>query len=351
MDTDDDPFAMELNTALVRDRGIARAGLFRYDGDSVVSLVIDHCVADGHLTMTLLSKLLGYYTAATEGRSPHPVAGRGLEPSLDARFDGRYGAAEQLPAILERFTPAALPTPALGRPAPTSRYGVGHLHLDRVATTALKHQARSRGGTVGALLSGTVAAELSTMIHGPFLIAFPVDLRSRVQPRLRPDTELLSIGMLVAEVDPTEPVDSAELGRRISAQLTAGLDNALPQKGIVALKAPDAIPPQAHAAMLISNLGVVEAPPLPTGTELRSIRFGTTHPHPSPLLFASTTDGRLELDLVYDRTYFTDEQMTRLADGIHQRLTQFTGAPTLSTLAGTAAEHVAPTKPLDTKRL
>ncbi|MGY2062882.1 hypothetical protein ACW9HQ_49025, partial [Nocardia gipuzkoensis] len=66
----------------------------------------------------------------------------------------------------------------------------------------------------------------------------------------------------------------------------------------------------------ISNLGELDPPTLPAGTELRSIRFGTSVPAPFPILFAATTDGHLGLEIVYDRTYFTDEQMTELAADI-----------------------------------
>jgi hypothetical protein len=42
--------------------------------------------------------------------------------------------------------------------------------------------------------------------------------------------------------------------------------------------------------------------------------------HESPLIFVSTTSGLLTLDLVYNRSFLTDQQMTDLADGIESTL-------------------------------
>ncbi|MCM6773579.1 hypothetical protein NDR87_08865 [Nocardia sp. CDC159] len=320
VDVDADPFVLELNTPLHRDRGLARAGLFHHHGENVVSLVIDHAVADGRLVTTLLRRLLDYYTAATEARTPNPARGTGLEPALEDRLAEQYGT-DQVPVAPALVSGAKLPTPARG-PIPVQRFGVGHLALDRLATTAVTRRARAAGVSVHALLSGTVAAALSATVDGPIVLSFPIDLRPRLRPPLRPDAQLLAIGTVYAVIRPTASDDVTDLGRRIATQLTASLDLALPQRSL--------LQPQPLGAstlptdtMSVSNMGLLDPPTLPTGLELRSLRFGTAVPQPTPILFAATTNGRLELDLTYDRTYFTDEQMTALTDGLHGRLTRF----------------------------
>ncbi|MFG1791233.1 hypothetical protein [Nocardia sp. NPDC049149] len=323
VDTDDDPFTLELNTVLAHEREVARAALFRHAGDSVVSLAIHHSVADGRLTTTLLHTLLGYYTAAAEGRAPTQVRGRGLQPSLDELLAG-HQSTEEFPASPSQLTPALLPTLALGLPVPAQRFGVGQLSMDRRTTTALKRQAHANNITVTGLLSGTAAAALSVVVDGTISITFLVDLRSRLQPPLRPDDELLAIGYAMAVVS-TAQADSVEYAREIATQLKASVDQGLPQRLILALNTEPDQPTPGMASMAVSNLGLLDTPPLPTGAELRSVRFGTTVPQPSPFLFASTTDGQLELDLVYDRTYFTDEQMAQFVTGIRTGLAQFTG--------------------------
>ncbi|MBF6327701.1 phthiocerol/phthiodiolone dimycocerosyl transferase family protein [Nocardia transvalensis] len=319
---DDDPFTLELNTPVPREHELARAGVFRDGGDGVVSLAIDHSAADGRLTTTLLRKLLGYYAALAEGQVPNPAPGHGLESPLEARLDARYGTEEDFGAP-EQIAPAMLPTPALGRPVPAQRFGVGHLSQGRRATTALTQRARADGLTMNGLLSGIVATALSDVVDGPIAFMFPVDLRSRLRPALRPDAQLLSVGPIHTVVATTEQPDAIDLGRQITTQVRTAIDEALPQKSILAMKARDRSGPETLPSMTISNLGRLDTPPLPPGAGLRAVRFGTTFPQPSPILFASSTDGRLDLDLVYDRTYFTDEQMTGLTAGIQAGLERF----------------------------
>ncbi len=318
VDADDDPFALELNTPMDRERELARAGLFRHNGDSVVSLAVDHSVADGRLVTTLLNTLVGYYTAQVEGRSLKPIRGHGMRPAVETMLAEHYDI-EGVPSSLRQFTPAALPRPALGRPVPAQRFGVGHLSLDRLGTTALTQWARVSGVTMNGLLSGAVAAALSTMVEGPIAIAFPVDLRPRLRPQLPADAQLLSIGVGYAVVSSSGNADVLELARRITTQLKAGIDLALPQRTLLARGSFD-FPSPLPMTTSISNLGELDPPTLQAGAELRSIRFGTTVPHPVPILFAATTDGHLGLEIVYDRTYFTDEQMTDLTDGIRCEL-------------------------------
>ncbi|RDI68401.1 phthiocerol/phthiodiolone dimycocerosyl transferase family protein [Nocardia pseudobrasiliensis] len=321
VDTDEDPFALELNTALTREREVARAALFRHAGDSVVSLAVHHSVADGISTTTLLHMLLDYYTAAAEGRAPAKAHGRGLRPALDSLLAGHQGA-EEFPALLNPPTAALLPASALGHPVPAQRFGVGHLSLDRRATTDLQRQAHALGATVTGLLGGTLAAVLSHMVDGTIIFRFWVDLRSRLQPPLRPDDELLAVGYVSTAIS-TGQGDSAEYAREITTQLKTSVDQGFPQRSVLTLDAEPGHATPGTVTLAVSNLGRLDTPPLPAGAELRSVRFGTTSPQQNPILFASTTDGRLELDFTYDRTYFTDEQMNRFITEIRSGLTQF----------------------------
>jgi hypothetical protein len=66
-------------------------------------------------------------------------------------------------------------------------------------------------------------------------------------------------------------------------------------------------------SFLLSNVGVVEDFPAPAGTRVVTSRFGTTARGYVPAVFASTTQGRLNLDLVYDRRFHCAEQIEEVA--------------------------------------
>jgi hypothetical protein len=146
-----------------------------------------------------------------------------------------------------------------------------------------------------------------------------VDLRHRLIPPVAPDAQLCCIGPVPVFVTAPHPADPLTLGRQITTRVRTAIDHGDPQKWILGMNHPDAVL-MPSPSVFVSNLGLLATPPTPSGIQITASRFLATYSGPIPLIFVSTTSGLLTLDLVYNRSFLTDQQMTDLADGIESTL-------------------------------
>jgi phenolphthiocerol/phthiocerol/phthiodiolone dimycocerosyl transferase len=325
----EDTTLAEINTPLQLDRQVARTVLSRDGANSTITLAMDHSVADGRLTVTLLYKLLDNYTMLAAGNTPPPTPPDDLPPPLDTRLAGQFSDEEIATFITQTLTKkspvATLPTLAAAREntAP-SGFAVRTIAFTAQATTEILTTAKKNALFAHGLISGAILAALRAQLEPAtepltLAIASPVDLRDRLTPPLAPDAQLCCIGRVWVFVTTPHPADPLALGRQIITQLHTAIGNGDPQKWILAKNHLDAVlmPP---TSVGISDLGRLPTPPTPRGIRVTASRALGTYPGPIPLIFVSITGGRLTLDLVYDRSLLTDQQMTDLANGIELTL-------------------------------
>lgn len=278
--------------------GVARALL---SGSDVV-LGVEHAFADGRFCITMLYRLLSHYAELAAGRPVRPAPAGPLEPPLDARLCGCYNHFDDLlePPPLAAMLPA-------GRTDATG-YGVRNLVFGQAATTGMITAARRARLSVHAMLGGILAAALCAELEpGPavLLVMSSVDLRPRLAQPVRPDAGLNCIGDVPAVL--SGPADPVDFGRQLMTQLRSGLEREVPQRRFaMVFCGPGPQVAFRPASLAISNLGRLASP---AGLGVTSVRFLTTAPGPTPLIFATTVDGRLNLDVTYDRTQITDARI------------------------------------------
>ncbi|ANN16105.1 hypothetical protein SD37_10955 [Amycolatopsis orientalis] len=275
--------------------GVARALL---SGAEVV-LGVDHAFADGRFCVTMLDRLLSHYRELAAGRSVGPGPARPLEQPLDVRLRGRYHRFDDLPEP----PPLVARLPA-GRTDATG-YGVRTVLFGWTTTTGLITAARRTGLSVHALLGGILTAALYAELELgplPLLVTSSVDLRRRLARPVRPDAGLNCIGDLPAVL--TGPADPVGFGRQLLSQVRSALAGEVPQRRFaMVFCGPGAQGAFTPASLAISNLGRLDPP---EGLGVTSIRFFTTAPGPTPLVFVTTVDGRLTIDVTYDRAQVSE---------------------------------------------
>jgi phenolphthiocerol/phthiocerol/phthiodiolone dimycocerosyl transferase len=331
----EDTVLAEINTPLQLDRQVVRTVLSHDGTNSTVTLAMDHSVTDGRLLANLMHKLLDNYTTLAAGDTPHQTSPEGLPPSLDSRLAGQFSDEEiatfitQTVARTEQSPPATLPTlAATGENATPSGFAVRNITFTAQATTDILTTSQKNGLPAHGLISGAVLAALRAQLEPatePLTLAVtsPVDLRDRLIPPVAPDAELCCSGVVTVLVTTPHPADPLALGRQITTQGYTALDHCEPQKWILArsrLNTPLMLP----ASVGISNLGQLATPPTPPGIQVTVNRFLGAAPRSFPAIAVSITDGRLTLDLGYNRSFLTDQQMTNLANGITSTLAHAT---------------------------
>ncbi|MBV9010704.1 MAG: hypothetical protein JO272_01425 [Pseudonocardiales bacterium] len=321
----------EINTPLRLDRQVARATLAGNGTTSTITLGMDHSVTDGGLLVALMYKLLDNYTTLAAGDTPQQTSPDDLPPSLDTMLAGQFSDEEiatfitQTAARTEHSPPATLPTLAAVRENATpSDFAVHNITLTAQAMTDILTTAQKNGLPAHGLISGAILAALRAQLEPatePLTLALTstVNLRDRLIPPLAPDAQLCCSGVVPVFVTTPHPADPLALGRQITTQLYTAIDRCEPQKFILAWNRLNAVlrPPTSVA---ISNLGQLDTPPTPPGIQVTANRFLGPVPGSVPLIWTHITDGRLTLDLGYNRSFLTDQQMTNLANGIRSTL-------------------------------
>ncbi|MFC3455431.1 phthiocerol/phthiodiolone dimycocerosyl transferase family protein [Amycolatopsis speibonae] len=278
--------------------GVARALLSGLD----VVLGVEHAFADGRFCVTMLYRLLDLYARLAAGCVVRPNPAAPLESPLDVRLSGRYHHFDDLPEPPPRVD--RLPA---GRTDATG-YGVRTLVFGPAATTGLLTAARRTELSVHALLGGLLSAALCAELDaGPcvLLVTSSVDLRPRLARPVRSYDGLNCIGDIPAVLK--GPADPVGFGWQLLPQLRSGLAREVPQRRFaMVFCGPGPLTAFPPASLAISNLGRLDSPGY---LGITSIRFLTTAPGPTPLIFVTTVDGRLTIDVTYDRAHVCEARV------------------------------------------
>lgn len=330
----EDTVLAEINTPLQLDRQVARTVLECNDTNSTITLAMDHSVSDGCLLTSLMHKLLDNYTTLAARNTLPPTPPNDVPPSLDTMLAGQFSDEEiaafitQTAVLTEQSSPATLPTLTAARENATpSDFAVRNIAFTAQATTKILTTAKN-GLSAHGLISGAIVTALQAQLEPatePLALAltFTVNLRDRLIPPVAPDAQLWCVGVVWVLVTTPRPADPLALGRQITTQVHAAIDHGDPQKWVLARNRLNAllIPP---TSVVITNLGRLDTPPTPRGIQVIANRVLSSAPGSIPLILASTTDGRLTLDLCYNRSFLTDQQMANLANGITSTLAHAT---------------------------
>lgn len=326
-DKSKDVVLVEINTPLPLNQQVVRTALSRDGTNSTITLAMDHSVADGRLLVTLIHKLLDNYTILVTGKTPRQTSVADLPPSLETRLAGQFSDEEiagfitQTVSLAEQFPVVTLPALAAARENTTSfDFAVRNIVFTAQATTEILITAKENGMSAHGLISGVILAALRAQLKPatePITLAVGsgVDLRHRLIPPVAPDAQQCCASGVSVLVTAPHPTDLIALGRQITTRVHAAINNSDPQKLILAMKHLNAFV-TAPASIGVTNLGQLAIPPTPSGIRVIANRILGPSKGSIPLIYVNTTDGRLTLDLAYNRSFLTDQQMTDLANGI-----------------------------------
>lgn len=263
------------------------------DDTAAVTLLTHHAVADGHHSLYLLSELWHYYTAHAAGLPPVP-ARHDYPHSLEYLLAQRgFGTATtfELPDM------DVFETLADGLPGPAEH---ARTRLSAAQTRALHATGRQHGTTINGLVSAALLAataqsrgvEIDSLHY-----TYPVDLRSRLSPRVGYPEGTNVLGLAYFAAEPGSDHDLIGLAQAITGSLRAGIATGAIFTGSAELAS--MMSPEALASVLIStNWGVIA--PLSTPDDLAIEDFHPLMPD-SPLLAVTphvitTYDGQLTID-------------------------------------------------------
>ncbi|MFI6216660.1 hypothetical protein ACIBCD_32085 [Nocardia brasiliensis] len=263
------------------------------DDTAAVTLLTHHAIADGHHSLHLLSELWQYYTAHAEG-APVAPARHAYPHSLEHLLAAR-GVAVAPAVELPDADGLESPTGTSAYPAERVRTRLSANETRSLLATGRQHGTTINGLVSAALLAATAQSrgvDIDTLHY-----TYPVDLRSRVSPRIGyPEgTNVLSIAYFAA--DPHSERDLLALARAVSGTLRESIATGALFTGgaeLASLLTPEAL----SKALISTNWGVI--PPLQTPADLTIEDF---HPlmsdAPLPALtphVITTYDGQLTID-------------------------------------------------------
>ncbi|WP_254896793.1 chromosome condensation protein [Amycolatopsis sp. Hca4] len=301
------------------DGAVSRLSLRETNGATELTLAVDHAFSDGRLVQVLLGKLLEFYAVLRRGDTPSVVPRPVFEPGLQHRLTGRYEPGWPEPADV----PGGVVTLAGGPGTSSPGFGVHRIELGRGPTAALAAFAGTAGISVTGLLCGAVAGAVLARRPGdtavrPVTLSVPVDFRRRLAPPIDPDAQLCAALPCLVTVSAAATDDPVDIGLRVAAELRAAIRRAEPQRTLLAQCLVPAPPPP--MTFLVSNLGVREYPELPGDLSVTTSRVAATLPGPVPAVFAVTVNGELALDVVYDRAFHDDSEVSAVAASVETTL-------------------------------
>ncbi|WP_433654650.1 phthiocerol/phthiodiolone dimycocerosyl transferase family protein [Nocardia sp. CA-128927] len=289
------------------------------DDTATVTLLTHHAIADGHHSLHLLSELWHLYTAcvADELTAPHRHDyPHSLEHLLDQR--GIDVGPTVLPDenVLGALADVDIPS------TPPERV---RTRLSAADTAALLAAGRSQGTTINGLVSAALLAataqsrgvDIATLHY-----TYPVDLRSRLTPRVGYPEGTNVLGMAYFTADSHADDDLLALARAITGNLREGVATGAVFAGssqfmAAATAQGDSInPAEFLSTMVIStNWGVI--PHLPTPPDLTIEDFYPVMPSNPMTAVApyviTTYDGQLTIDT----SARSAETSQLLADQLH----------------------------------
>ncbi|MFI6046403.1 acyltransferase [Nocardia sp. NPDC051321] len=258
-----------------------------------VTLFAHHSIADAGHCVELLSRFWGFYTDVV-GSVPITVVPQEYPQSLEwhaARRGIVAGAVSGFEDVTKPLPATAAPVP-VGDSAPSSLARPRRTRLDEAATARIVALGHHRGVSVNGLITAALLrAYASETAGGPVPLGglYPVDMRSRLDPRVAPaeGTNMAGLASFAAEVDPSGSV--LELAQQISARLRADLASGVVQQSV--LHFPDFYgPTRIHSLaghVAITNTGAVPRFRTPAGLTLTDYEIVYLSAHPKPSTGAS----------------------------------------------------------------
>lgn len=334
----------EYNTPMPLGGPMVRAVLLRGSDEDTLVLGVDHTICDGRSATALCYRLwqryaeiqAGTYVAAEEVGQSWPAPVDDLLPPrtdsvLDAYVRDRLARVQGQPVAALPFL-AAESAESPGEHGPMNSRRVW---LTREQTTGLLAFAKSAGvsvhGLVGASLLAAVRSGLPPRYADHRLACVStVDLRQRVRPELSRDVMIAAASWYQDVLEVPDGADLVEVGRRLSANLRAGVNRG---EAALELQSLDrlAAHPQAWAASLVMpNVGSVAGPPSPPGLEVVDMSKFPVSSKWNPAagqgaLIASpmTIYGRFSIEMPYSAECFTPAQMDAVHDHVLASLLDF----------------------------
>ncbi|MFI6036068.1 condensation domain-containing protein [Streptomyces sp. NPDC051315] len=362
---EDEAYAAELNSPLPVGGPLSRAVLVSApDGEShLFVLVVDHTVTDGHSSIALHNALWDRYrTLVHEGPTleasvadtpqwPRPVSQ--LLPAADEADTAKYldGRVEET-----RRHPVELVSYDVRRPSATGAVdegaaGDGHIEvcrltLDTGLTTRLRRTARACGVSVHALVAATLLATARRRLDGdgPRTLGClsPVDLRSRLSPPLPTSDMVPAVTTHLQTLDVSETPDPLNLARTVHARLGDFISRGDHFHEMRITPEIPRNPTLQLATVIVTNMGVVAGPRLPSGLEAVDVRLVPAREHyfpqagRSPVMACVVSfEGRLAIEFPHYTACFSPSFMRSFRDDVRSGLVD------LASAAGTGPARAA----------
>ncbi|MFB8277207.1 phthiocerol/phthiodiolone dimycocerosyl transferase family protein [Nocardia colli] len=261
-----------------------------------VTLFAHHSIADAGHCVELLSRFWAFYTDIVES-APISVVPQEYPQPLEWHAAKRGIVAGEVSGLedVTKPLPAAATTVPVGDPAPSSLAWPKRARLDEATTARIVSLGHHRGVSVNGLITAALlrayASGTSTATGNPVPLGclYPVDMRSRLDPRVAPaeGTNMAGLASFAAEIDPSENV--LELAQRISERLHSDLDEGIVQQSV--LHFPDFYgPTRIHSLaghIAITNTGAVPRFRTPANLTLTDYEIVYLSAHPKPSTGAS----------------------------------------------------------------
>lgn len=260
-----------------------------------VTLFAHHSIADAGHCVELLSRFWAFYTDIVES-APISVVPQEYPQPLEWHAAKRGIVAGELSGFedVTKPLPAATAVP-VGDPAPSSLARPKRARLDEATTARIVALGHHRGVSVNGLITAALlrayASGTSEATGNPVPLGclYPVDMRSRLDPRVAPaeGTNMAGLASFAAEIDLSESV--LELAQRISDRLHSDLAEGIVQQSV--LHFPDFYgPTRIHSLaghVAITNTGAVPRFRTPAGLTLTDYEIVYLSAHPKPSTGAS----------------------------------------------------------------
>ncbi|WP_426570190.1 phthiocerol/phthiodiolone dimycocerosyl transferase family protein [Streptomyces canus] len=346
---EEEAYAAELNRPLPVGGPLSRAVLVSApDGDShLFVLVVDHTVTDGHSSIALHNALWDRYRALVDGeptaeaadpglpRWPEPVS-RLLPPADDADtakyLDGRLEETRRHPVELVPYDAVT------GEGADADGHiEVRRLTLDPDLTSRLRRTARGSGVSVHALIAATLLATARRRLDGDGSRTLgclsPVDLRSRLSPRLPASALVPAVTTHLQTLEVSEASEPLELARAVHARLSDFLSRGDHFHEMRITPEIPRNPALQLATVIATNMGVVPGPRLPSGLRAVDVRLVPAREHyfpqagRSPVMACVVSfEGRLSIEFPHSTACYSPSFMRAFRDDVRAGLLRFATA-------------------------
>lgn len=282
-----------------------------------LALRVDHAIADGGAWLGLFRELLSLLSEIADGGTPTRVPGDSLPTPPADIFHSRIGVIPYDRRLLYSVSPAE--QVADDSPGVAS----GYIRLTEGETDWLRTSARRYGTSVHGLVCGAILAGQRAIGGGDepahMFCVSPVDFRDRLCPPVG-DLETTNLMLsYLAEVEVSPHTSPVAIGQSIKTQLADAMSTMTGVRGTAAPTAGQLD----HNLMfaLVSNLGVVDPLPQPSGMSLVDLHIvNTVEDTLFPGYYVYTYGGTLRIVYVLTSRFFSPAIVESLTREIREQL-------------------------------